>query len=80
MIYSTGDSLGGDLDKRCEIIGATYDVYLAYKIKHITQGEIAKIINKKILIMKSIPLYVCVCGIKFYTFGKAILGKAILKA
>lgn len=56
MIYSTGDSLGGDLDKRCEIIGATYDVYLAYKIKHYI-GEIAKIINKKILIMKSIPLY-----------------------
>ena len=39
MIYSTGDSLGGDLDKRCEIIGATYDVYLAYKIKHYIGGD-----------------------------------------
>lgn len=39
MIYSTGDSLGGDLDKRCEIIGATYDVYLTYKIKHYIEED-----------------------------------------
>jgi hypothetical protein len=80
MIYSTGDSLGGDLDKRCEIIGATYDVYLAYKIKHYIGGDCKdnqqEDFNYEI---NSFHMY-DVCGIKFYTFGKAILGKAILKA
>jgi hypothetical protein len=39
VIYSTGDSFGMDHNNRCEIIGATHDQLLAYKVEEFIKKD-----------------------------------------
>ena len=62
VIYSTGDSFSHDRDGRCELIGATHDSKLAYRIKEFIEKDYKNEDTEHDYELKDIG------GVKFHTY------------